>query len=252
METSLDVSPAKKSKKPPAKPRNPETWKCNVRKASREAGKSYINSRGKFVPEKELKEPCNGCIYECNSNITESQRRRIFDMFYCMDSFNKKIYVLQHSQQLAVQRHRARKNDAIRRQNSFKYFLNVDGIEKRVCKVMFLNTLSISSKYVYSAHENKTTCNLPVPSKWGKHKKKTIPEEEKDFLRRHIESFPRIASEFSPKEFLDSSLNITRMYRLYEELCKEQNRTPCKLSTYRQIFNTEYDLDFLKPPSGKG
>ncbi len=110
-------------------------------------------------------------------------------------------------------------------------------------------TLVISKERVYSAHKNKDLISgIVLASKSGKHVKKEVSAYDKDFVREHIKSFPKVNSHYrrkqTSKEYLESYLNINKMYELYEEKCIEQNRSPVKNSMYRNIFNNEFNLSF--------
>lgn len=73
------------------------------------------------------------------------------------------------------------------------------------------------------------------------------------FVKEHIDSFPRIESHYcrrdSQKQYLSPELNISKMYRLYNDyFCVERNIQAVSLFVYQKTFH-EYDprLDFYKP-----
>ncbi|CAG5026606.1 unnamed protein product [Parnassius apollo] len=75
----------------------------------------------------------------------------------------------------------------------------------------------------------------------------------KQFVKLHIDMFPRIESHYcrkdSKKIYLESDLNMARLYKLYkEEFCPERNINPVFLYVYEKIFKS-YDppLAFYKP-----
>lgn len=79
-----------------------------------------------------------------------------------------------------------------------------------------------------------------------------IDQDTRDFVIQHIKLFPRYRSHYSRKDnsntrYLCPELNITKLYSLYKEHCVENNKVPAKLSYYRRIFNTEFNLRFHKP-----
>ena len=53
------------------------------------------------------------------------------------------------------------------------------------------------------------------------------------------------------KQYLDPSLNISKMYDLCKEKCLEINEEPVKESYYRFIFNTAYNIGFHKPKTDR-
>ncbi|CAH2009717.1 unnamed protein product [Acanthoscelides obtectus] len=74
----------------------------------------------------------------------------------------------------------------------------------------------------------------------------------KQQVMSHIDSFPKIESHYcrrdSKKEYLSPELNISIMYRLYQEYCEENDMSPVSRFVYQSIFH-EHDppLSFYKP-----
>ncbi|MBP1527197.1 MAG: hypothetical protein H9Q66_04675 [Spiroplasma ixodetis] len=70
-------------------------------------------------------------------------------------------------------------------------------------------------------------------------------------VRDHIKLFPAIDSHYcrknSKRRYLAADLNVTKMYELYKTYCTEKSLEPAKLSKYRSIFNSEFNLTFFKP-----
>jgi hypothetical protein len=77
----------------------------------------------------------------------------------------------------------------------------------------------------------------------------------KEFITDHIRSFPVIESHYcrasTSKQYLEGSLNITKMYNLYLERCRDDGKEPAKASLHRQIFFTQFNLSFHKPKSDR-
>jgi hypothetical protein len=135
---------------------------------------------------------------------------------------------------------------------NFKYHFFLGNEKVRVCKTYYLLTLAISEQFVYTTLKNRELITgVPIPLNIGKHRKKFISEERKNFVRSHINSFPTFESHYrrneSSKVYLESSLNIQKMYDLYIEKCNALNEIPVKQSYYRQIFNEEFNIYFNKP-----
>ncbi|GFO45446.1 hypothetical protein PoB_007195100 [Plakobranchus ocellatus] len=68
-------------------------------------------------------------------------------------------------------------------------------------------------------------------------------------VRDHINSFAALDSQYfharTNKKYLDASLSVAKMYRLYKEAYKEHERA--SLDKYRRIFDAEFNLTFHKP-----
>jgi hypothetical protein len=67
---------------------------------------------------------------------------------------------------------------------------------------------------------------------------------------KHIESFPTIdyhcCRKDTNKQYLDSSLNLKKMFDLYCQYCDDNHLQKVKIHTYRKIFNSNYNLSFNK------
>ena len=80
----------------------------------------------------------------------------------------------------------------------------------------------------------------------GRHlPKHAASQQETATLRRHIFQFPREGSHYTlgKKESLDPSLNVMKMWALYQKQEDENDRRVLGYGKYLQIFN-EYDLKF--------
>lgn len=179
------------------------------------------------------------------------ERNSIFKSYYACDNSSKNAFIIRTSE-----RNTKSANSSDSRSFSYKYFCILGNEKIRVCKTFYLATLVISKERVYSAHKNKDLISGIVPaSKSGKHVKKEVSACDKDFVREHIKSFPKINSDYrrkqTSKEYLEFYLNINKMYELYEEKCFEQNRSPVKGSMYRNVFNNEFNLSFHKPKNDR-
>ena len=88
-----------------------------------------------------------------------------------------------------------------------------------MCKACYLDTLGISQKKVYTTHANKSEFDTPKADGRGKSTKKGFSDDVKNVVRNHIKSFPCVESHYcrrdSKKQYLESHLNINKMYELY-------------------------------------
>lgn len=73
----------------------------------------------------------------------------------------------------------------------------------------------------------------------------------------HIKNFPSFESHYTRSQnpermFLNSELNIKKMYNLYLEKCKENNLSSVNEWTYRKIFKrVSFKLHFYLPRKDK-
>lgn len=244
-----------KKKKTRSQTPNPSKWACNVRKLKHQRGEAYISRRGKYVPERHIrntKDCLKSCRYKCNERINDIDRQHIFKAFYSLNSNEKKYFLLNTTERNEVKRNKMI-DCSTKRKYTFKYFFLVRAVRYTVCKNFYLGTLAISQKPVYNVHLGKSEINLPKRDGQGLSEASThaLPSEVKDRVRNHILSFTTVDSkpikQFSrKKQYLDSCLSIRQMYSMYCNKCNKDNVTSVKESMYRKIFKQEFNLHFKK------
>lgn len=166
----------------------------------------------------------------------------------------RRQFIAQSIRTNVIERHRPRNdNQEGRRQFSYKYYLDIDGISNVVCKTMFLRTIGISEKVVRGALTKKNHSIVLEPEQQHESKKK-LSAEIKKLVMDHINTFTVVESHYtrarSDKKYLHPSLNIETMYNLYVNWCDENNtpkRNIVKSSMYRYIFCNEFNLSFKEP-----
>ncbi|CAH0397612.1 unnamed protein product [Chilo suppressalis] len=186
----------------------------------------------------------------------ENWEKAIFEEFWKLsDHEDQWHYILRHINTKDI-----KKMQLIRTKNrtqTISYFFKINGTESiNVCKNFFLNTLSISEKTVYTAIEKGKT--EEVKDNRGQHenrpRKMSVSTEQS--VIAHIKQFPVKESHYvrrdSKKLYLEETLNISKMYRLYsDEWFKSANHpNDVKMATKRQyetVFNTKFNYSFHKP-----
>ena len=199
---------------------------------------------------------CTKCYAKCTDKISEEKRLDIFEKFWSLTDEGKSSYYAKFTQKMEKERNRS-KSEKSRRDFSYLFFFELDGVKMRVCKTFFLKTLGISQsrvKYFYSNLTDSTT-GTPLERKQGKHVKLATAPSEIDFVKRHILLYPVVDSHYcrekTKRQYLESMLNISIMYDQYKEFCSEKGLQPVKMHKYRQIFNEEFNLGFTKPKSDR-
>ncbi|KAF0715180.1 Uncharacterized protein FWK35_00032688, partial [Aphis craccivora] len=104
------------------------------------------------------------------------------------------------------------------RKDKFGFLLNFT--ERKDCKP------------VYTVHASKNDFSLTPPDE--NRGKKTL-------IKSH---YCRATTD---KQYLDSALNVTKMYDCYKTLCSEENEQCLSINLYREIFNNEFNLSFFCP-----
>lgn len=209
------------------------------------------NSKKNF-DSKTMKEACK-CNKKCGENISQVSRQAIFDEFWKLsDHEDQWHYILRYVNIKKMQLVRTKN-----RTQTIRYFFKINGSEPiDVCKKIFLNTLSITEKTVYTAIEKGKS--EEVKDNRGQHKnrprKMSVLTEQS--VIAHIKQFPVKESHYvrrdTKKLYLEETLNISKIYRLYsDEWFKSANYpNDVKMASKRQyetVFNTNFNYSFHKP-----
>ncbi|KAL4715740.1 hypothetical protein ACJJTC_006319 [Scirpophaga incertulas] len=253
VDNDIGIQPKRKRSLKP----NPGSWACNVRKLKHQRGEAYINSRGKYVPERKVKttKDClHSCKYKCNERINDTDREHIFKAFYSLNANEKRHFLLNTTERLQIKHKSPDENH--KRMHSFRYFFLVRAVRYTVCKNFYLGTLAISQKPIYNVHLGKSEMNIPKPDGRGLSEASThaLHSTVKDRVRKHIMSFSTEDSkpikQFSKKkQFIDLNLSIKQMFNMYCDECTKDNVCPVKESMYRKILKEEFNLHFRKVKS---
>lgn len=239
---------------------NPKNWKKTVTKRKRYSGLEYKTDSGSRVMNpKFLKEPCSdSCKLSCKNRISEERRQIIHSNFWSPSKTVdiRRQYIASIVTQVPIKRRREKTGER-RGKRTFThcYTFETEGKKETVCKKFFLNTLSISQQTVDTAIKKKKEGGIVTPDKRGRHQPANkISEEVRQHVRNHISKFPTYESHYSrertKKKYLGNHLNLSRMYSLYLEECKESgvgSESIAKEWLYVEIFNYEYNYSFKSP-----
>lgn len=117
--------------------------------------------------------------------------------------------------------------DTDRRKFTYKYHLIVNSECKKVCRVMFLNTLYIGEKFLKISLEKRLHGGLVAPGQRAKHSpaNKSPPVVIQSVID-HINMYPSYESHYSrvksQRKFLGPDLNFPTMYKQYKEWMAEK------------------------------
>lgn len=233
--------------------KNAETWKKNIRKRARISGKPYIGFRNIPKPARQmLPSPCtNKEKHICSTNVNEQQREQIYTEFRRLSNLDEQKQFINCHVQQTFKKRATRNLENSRKTFTNHYSLTTGGQKKTVCREFFMATLNVTDAMIRSSLK-KISCNgVAQKDARGKHvPHNKLNTDDENFLEAHITSFPTMESHYcrksSKKKYLDASLNISIMHRLYKQLCIENNRKPVSLEKYRMVF-TKYNLGFHKP-----
>ena len=132
----------------------------------------------------------------------------------------------------------------------------------RVCRDFFQKTIGIGKEAVETAlkgkNDNGEFVGVDGRGRASSSNKTGITEIEA--VRSHIESFPKIESHYcrasTNRHYLDSQLNIKKMYKLYIEKCEKneegfENVKKVHFQIYRKLFCDNFNISFFKPKKDK-
>lgn len=210
---------------------------------------SYISSKGVSTQEKKLKPPCAPtCFYLCTKNFGEDTRQAIFKSFWSLNDNEKNSFYAKFVVKKDVKRRRI--DNSVKKKNTFLYYLEKDSTIHQVCKIFFLNTLSISDKRIYYhfKHLRDEVTGIAKSLKRGKHIKRCVSEESKNRILDHLKSFPTVDSHYcrasSSRKYLEEGLSLSKMYSLFQEKHPEDSTS---LTSFTRRFNKDLNLGFFKP-----
>nr|CAH7725049.1 unnamed protein product [Callosobruchus chinensis] len=121
-------------------------------KALRNEGKEYYSTRTrKLVPARRLLDRCESAQCEkfgkkCGA-FSDKKREEIFQSFYGLRDLQlRREFVVRHCEPVEIKQRTTK--TVSRRSKSYRYLLSLDGNRVKVCKKFFINTLSISDKFL--------------------------------------------------------------------------------------------------------
>lgn len=134
----------------------PDEWKKNIRKKLRMSGKEYVSQRGKPVHQKVVKSvDCSKCKFKCSQKITEENRQKIFDLFWSLESYErKKDFIISRVEEKQTRKYIDPNKDITqkRKRNIHRsYFFDIGGTKTIVCKMYVKKTLDVGDAYIDNA-----------------------------------------------------------------------------------------------------
>ncbi|XP_062602831.1 uncharacterized protein LOC134264549 [Saccostrea cucullata] len=229
--------------------KNVEKWKQTIRKRRRNAGESYVSSEGKNVSKKTMKQISCKCKFKCSQNFNEEDQRLIFTKFWQLNYEKQRSYIKENV--IKTDKRRRTTMTESRRKKTLQYFFTDRGENRvQVCKKTFLCTLGLGERTVqYTLGRQEK--NGMADRRGRKKGYSKFTQEDKEYIREHIRSFPTVSSHYCRKNtqrrYLSKDLSISKMYELYREKCSEDGMVPKKFWLYDRIFGEEFNLGFHKP-----
>lgn len=133
------------------------------------------------------------------------------------------------------------------------FSLLVDGKRHPVCKVTFMDVFRVTKDRILTVCSKMQAGDLTLSDKRGRHSKTKVDPDVKDRIRAHIQSFPTYESHYGRRngqnsgKYLPQELNLTKMYSLFIEQCREYDNSEAEQWVYTDIFRKDFKLSFLAP-----
>lgn len=236
---------------------NPNSWGKNMSKLLRNSGKAYtsMSKVKKNVAEKKMGPVCTDkCKFKCSTKITYEERIRIFNEYWNTGDLGAQRQFIFNNLTEIEPKYRYTRVGSSRKNHNNAYYLPVDSNRTRVCKVFFMNTLSISDtviRTVVKKYQANPTV-IQFKEERGKHTNHYQLEPSlKHGVRAHINSIPRIESHYcrsqSKREYIEGGLTLAALHRDYVEKCVSANKQHVSYQIYYNIFMTEFNISFWQP-----
>lgn len=207
-------------------------------KMKRNRNEGHFNYKGLKVRKDFQNFVCN-CTGKCHETSSVEFRRQQFVKFWELGSYDAQTtFIAAHVSEQEVSR-RYGKTQA-RRTYSRTYRFG----DFKVCRGMFVHTLSISTKRVDTALKKVRSDSVVDKrgKKQGAHNK--ISQQKTEEVVNQINKIPKYTSHYrrerSDAEYLPPGLTLQEMYEVYKAEAVE----PVSFSTYRRIFLKKFNLKF--------
>lgn len=214
-------------------------------------GEERVTVSGKIIPKKQFAatERC-ACKFKCAEKINVDRQFEIFKSFYDLENYSKKNLFLRS---LTKREPVKKSSDPIisnkRLYNNIYHLPNENNIHQRVCANFFNKCLQVSNSKVYEVLKSAVTNPNAIDNR-GKKSARKANRSDIEFLKLFIRKFPAHKSHYclsTHTRFLDPSLNIKKLYKIYCSNCDTDRRNKLSEWHFRKIFNTKFNLSFHKP-----
>lgn len=208
------------------------------------------NVRGNVVSAKVFTPVVCNCRFKCSDQVPPGDQEAVHKMYYELSSWDSQTTWLCSIVKTLQPKRRHRQRQPAQNPSRINYVRQFVLLDKRVCKSFFLRVIQISNKRLdYALRIKKSVSGLAETDKRGKHAPANkIPDEKLNWIRDHINSFPKYVSHYgerrSTRQYLRPHLSINKMYELFKTKCESEGKPILKKCTYVKIFTTEFNLPF--------
>lgn len=187
--------------------------------------------------------------FKCSS-LTISEIREFHSKFYqTKEKIFQDNFLLKYCKTVPIKRKRPKNSRHREKQFQTRFYIPTKQKEMlAVCKKTFMEVLGITRRRIDTVTKNFHSTFQPAQENRGGDRKSSKNIMKKKAVMDFINKFRAIETHYcrgqSERLYLDSSLNIKSMWRMY---LKENEILPVKHSYFRHVFNTNYNLGFGSP-----
>lgn len=192
------------------------------------------------------------CRKNCANNIDVEAQMDIFHQFQNLRTWSKQTRYLRS---LANSQPCKENIDPIiskSKKKSFSGFIlpNLNGQQTKVCMTFLTKLLQVNRKKIHRAVSSIVKNPNAVDKRGKTANSRKISAMDTSFVKRFIGKFASYESIYDSlsrsMRYLHPNLNLRKMYKMYEEECGFTGRKQMSSSMFRQIFNTSFDLAFVR------
>ncbi|KAK3890068.1 hypothetical protein Pcinc_005983 [Petrolisthes cinctipes] len=232
---------------------NHEGWKRVLAKAKRNNGEAYISPASqRAIPQRVIGAPCHdGCF----TKVTQAGVQSIFHHFWGLADYNLQNAYIQKMIDIVPVKRKRTEAEVSRRSVTRVYHVSYNNMRTKVCLPGFMAMHNITKKRIDNAIRKMTHTAKPLLDLRGHHKPANKIEGRKaDHVREHIRLLPAMTSHYSRTKapnrlYLDSTLNIRKLYDMYLTWMSEQFPQDGRVSFhyYSDVFTCEFNISFEPP-----
>lgn len=224
-----------------------------LKKAAVERGLQHTTKSGKIIEAKQFSaQTLCRCDKGCGLKIDVLRQKEIYDAYYNCNWSGKTSFIRSSIKRKPIQYRKSDLNP-VTPEKVVQYHLQFNlidetGIEVEVCRWFFFKLLNVSKHRcnyaVKSAKENPSS----IDNRGRRSSVNKISESDMNYVKEFISKFPKYESHYgrsaSKKMYLSPSLNTMKMYKEYKCLSEFHNRKIISETTFRKVFNYEFNLTF--------
>lgn len=224
-----------------------------LQKTAVERGMKHLTKSGKIIEAKNFScQTLCRCDKGCGLKIDVVRQKEIYDAFYNTNWSSKTAFIRSCVRRIPIKTKMSDLNPVTPAKNvqfHLKFHLiNDKGTEIEVCRWFFYKLLQVN-KYrciyaIKTAKENPSS----IDSRGHRSSVNKIKESDMNYLRDFISKFPKYESHYgrsaSKRMYLSPNLNIIKMFKEYRNVCEFHNRPTVSETTFRKVFNFEFNLAF--------